>query len=310
MKMEDRTVQPQNDKDEEADGAGEGRSSRRTTQRRRNMEQIQFHIDRKHALAAFDAYTADYDRRDPKIKLKVDHTYRVAALCERIAKESGLPDVESGLAWTIGLLHDVGRFEQLRRYGTFVDAQSIDHAQFGADILFVDGEIENYLPEDTPEKIRKVMEAAVRSHSLYRIAPGLDRQTENYCHILRDADKIDIMRVNVDVPLEEIYNTTTQALKNSTVSDAVLQSFSEEHATLRSLKKTPVDFVAGHISLVFELVYPVSVRIIWEQGYLDRLLHFESACEKTREQFAWMRQRVDAYMERRLSEKTETCKGA
>lgn len=274
------------------------------------MEQIQFHIDRKHALAAFDAYTADYDRRDPKIKLKVDHTYRVAALCERIAKESGLPDVESGLAWTIGLLHDVGRFEQLRRYGTFVDAQSIDHAQFGADILFVDGEIENYLPEDTPEKIRKVMEAAVRSHSLYRIAPGLDRQTENYCHILRDADKIDIMRVNVDVPLEEIYNTTTQALKNSTVSDAVLQSFSEEHATLRSLKKTPVDFVAGHISLVFELVYPVSVRIIWEQGYLDRLLHFESACEKTREQFAWMRQRVDAYMERRLSEKTETCKGA
>lgn len=297
--MEDRTVQPENAKDGEAGSAGKGRSSWRTTQRRRNMEQIQFHIDRKHALAAFDAYTADYDRRDPKIKLKVDHTYRVAALCERIAKESGLPDVEPGLAWTIGLLHDVGRFEQLRRYGTFVDAQSIDHAQFGADILFVDGEIKNYLPEDTPQETRKMIETAVRSHSLYRIAPGLDRQTENYCHILRDADKIDIMRVNVDVPLEEIYNTTTQALKNSTVSDAVLQSFAEEHATLRSLKKTPVDFVAGHISLVFELVYPVSVRIIQEQGYLDRLLNFESDCEKTRKQFAWMRERVEAYMERR-----------
>ena len=144
-----------------------------------------------------------------------------------------------------------------------------------------------------------MIETAVRSHSLYRIAPGLDRQTENYCHILRDADKIDIMRVNVDVPLEEIYNTTTQALKNSTVSDAVLQSFAEAHATLRSLKKTPVDFVAGHISLVFELVYPVSVRIIQEQGYLDRLLNFESDCEKTRKQFAWMRERVEAYMERR-----------
>lgn len=297
--MEDRIVQPENAKDGESGSAGRGRSSWRTTQRRRNMEQIQFHIDRKHALAAFDAYTADYDRRDPKIKLKVDHTYRVAALCERIAKESGLPDVEPGLAWTIGLLHDVGRFEQLRRYGTFVDAQSIDHAQFGADILFADGEIENYLPEDTPQETRKMIETAVRSHSLYRIAPGLDRQTENYCHILRDADKIDIMRVNVDVPLEEIYNTTTQALKNSTVSDAVLQSFAEAHATLRSLKKTPVDFVAGHISLVFELVYPVSVRIIQEQGYLDRLLNFESDCEKTRKQFAWMRERVEAYMERR-----------
>lgn len=263
------------------------------------MEQIQFHIDRKQALAAFDAYAADYDRSDPKIKLKVDHTYRVAALCERIAKESGLQGVDPDLAWTIGLLHDVGRFEQLRRYGTFVDAQSIDHAQFGADILFVDGEIGNYLLEDTPQEIRKLIETAIRNHSLYRITPGLDPQTENYCHILRDADKIDILRVNVDVPLEEIYNTTTQALKNSTVSDAVLQSFIEEHATLRSLKKTPVDYVAGHISLVFELVFPVSVRIVRGQGYLDRLLTFESDCEKTREQFAWIRDKVEAYMERR-----------
>lgn len=274
------------------------------------MEQIAFHIDRKHALAAFDAYTAAYDRRDPKIKLKVDHTYRVAALCERIAKESGLAGVDPGLAWTIGLLHDVGRFEQLRRYGTFVDAQSIDHAQFGADILFVEGEIRNYLSEDIPQETRKMIETAVRNHSLYRITPGLDRQTENYCHILRDADKIDIMRVNVDVPLEEIYNTTVQALKSSEVSEAVLRSFAEEHATLRSLKKTPVDFVAGHISLVFELVFPLSVRIIWEQGYLDRLLNFESDCEKTREQFAWMRERVEAYIERRLSEKTEIYKEA
>ena len=33
------------------------------------------------------------------------------------------------LAWLLGMLHDVGRFEQLRRYGTFIDADSTDHAQ-------------------------------------------------------------------------------------------------------------------------------------------------------------------------------------
>ncbi len=253
-------------------------------------------------LTAFDAYTVCYDRADEKVKLKIDHTYRVAALCERIARENGLQGAALDLAWTIGLLHDVGRFEQLRRYGTFVDAQSIDHAQFGADILFLDGGIEAYLPDDTPQEIMTLIETAIRNHSLYRIAEDLDERTTRYCHILRDADKIDIMRVNVDVPLEEIYNTTTQALRSSVVSEAVLQSFSEEHATLRSLKKTPVDYVAGHISLVFELVFPVSVRIMREQGYLEKLLHFESDCEKTREQFAWMRERVEAYMERRLSE--------
>lgn len=266
------------------------------------MEQIEFKADRKRALAAFDAYTAKYDRTDEKIKLKVDHTYRVAALCEKIGASIGLKGQALDLAWMIGLLHDVGRFEQLRRYGTFVDAQSIDHAQFGADILFLDKEADNYLPADTPQDVRDLIETAIRNHSLYRIAEDMDEQTRMYCHILRDADKIDIMRVNVDVPLEAIYNTTTQALKNSEVSGEVLASFSEEHATLRSLKKTPVDYVAGHISLVFELVYPLSVRIVKEQGYLDQLLHFESSCAKTREQFAWMRARVEAYMERRLAE--------
>lgn len=264
------------------------------------MEQAAFVVDRKRALAAFDAYTADYDKADEKIRLKVDHTYRVAALCERIGRSIGLGGQALDLAWTIGLLHDVGRFEQLRRYGTFVDAQSIDHAQFGADILFRDGEIAKYLPDDTQQETIALIETAVRSHSLYRIAEDIDERTRMYCHILRDADKIDIMRVNVDVPLEAIYNTTTQALKNSEVSEAVLRSFSEEHATLRSLKKTPVDYVAGHISLVFELVYPISVRIVSEQGYLDKLLHFESDLSKTREQFAWMRAQVQAYMQRRM----------
>lgn len=265
------------------------------------MEQTAWKPDRKRALAAFDAYTVKYDRTDEKIKLKVDHTYRVAALCERIGRSAGLEGQDLDLAWVIGLLHDVGRFEQIRRYGTFVDAQSVDHAQLGADILFRDGEIAKYLPDDTPQEMLLLIETAVRSHSLYRIAEDMDERTRMYCHMLRDADKIDIMRVNVDVPLEAIYNTTTQALKTSEVSEAVLSSFSEEHATLRSLKKTPVDYVAGHISLVFELVYPISVRIVSDQGYLDKLLHFESDNPKTREQFAWMRGRVQAYMERRIS---------
>ncbi len=265
----------------------------------------QFQIDRKRALAAFQAYTAPYDITDEKIKLKVDHTYRVAALCERICRESPLCARDGGaeadgracdLAWLIGLLHDVGRFEQLRRYGTFVDAQSIDHAQFGADILFREGEIAGYVPGDMPEETLALIETAIRNHSLYRIGEGIGGRTLAYCQILRDADKIDIMRVNVEVPPEEIYNTTREALRNSRVSEGVLKSFEEEHATLRSLRKTPVDYLAGHISLVFELVYPVSVRIIREQGYLDRLLHFESDQPATCGQFAWIRERVESYM--------------
>ena len=42
-------------------------------------------LDRPHARQAFAEYTSHYNAADPKVKLKIDQTYRVAALCERIA---------------------------------------------------------------------------------------------------------------------------------------------------------------------------------------------------------------------------------
>ena len=42
------------------------------------------------------------------------------------------------------MLHDIGRFEQIRRFGTFNDAQSVDHAEFGADLLFKEGLIRKF----------------------------------------------------------------------------------------------------------------------------------------------------------------------
>ena len=93
-------------------------------------------MNRQRAIKAFQDYTSHYDVTDEKVKLKIDHTYRVSSLCQQIAVQSGFDKDETELAWLTGLLHDVGRFEQLRRYGTFMDAQSIDQSEFVADNLF------------------------------------------------------------------------------------------------------------------------------------------------------------------------------
>ena len=58
-----------------------------------------------------------------------------------------------------------------------------------------------------------------------------------FCNIIRDADKIDIFKVNIDTPVEEIYNVTTKDLKNSEITPEVMQAFDERHAVLRSLKR-------------------------------------------------------------------------
>lgn len=253
-------------------------------------------IDREKALKCFQDYVKDYNIEDEKIRLKVEHTYRVSELCERIAKESGFTDDEVDIAWLTGLLHDVGRFEQVRIYGTFIDADSIDHAQFGADILFKEGRIRDYI-EDTSED--ELLEKAISTHSAYRIPEDYTQREQRFAHLLRDADKIDILKVNIIFPLEEIYNVTTKELREAKITEEVVQAFYEEHAVLRSLKKTPVDHVVGHISLMYELVYPVSYRIVEEQGYLDKLMDFESECEETRERFVMMKEKMREYLVRR-----------
>lgn len=236
-----------------------------------------YQIDREKVKQTFAAYTDRYDPSDPKIRLKTDHTYRVADLCDRIART--VPGTDPELAWLSGMLHDIGRFEQIRRYNTFSDAQSVDHASFGADLLFRDGLLDPYGSFD--EDCRYILETSIRNHNRFRIDGDITGICESYCHILRDADKIDILRVNFDTPLEDIYNVSTEELKSSTVTAEVRQGFMEGHAVLRSVRKTPMDHLTGHISLVYELVYPESIRIMKEQGYLNRLLRFRSDNEDT-----------------------------
>lgn len=109
-------------------------------------------IDRERARAAFLAYVAPYDPANPRIALKVTHTLHVADLCDRIAREQGWPAADVDLAWLCGLLHDMGRFEQVRRWNTFRDAVSCSHAKLGASVLFGERErLGEPVPAATPD---------------------------------------------------------------------------------------------------------------------------------------------------------------
>ena len=257
-------------------------------------------IDRKHVEKTFAEYVSHYDAQDEKVKLKIDHTYRVAELCDLIAKSVKLTSEEIDLAWLCGMLHDIGRFEQIKNYGTFIDADSVDHALYGAKILFDEGLIYTYLDNPSAE-LCVFLKKVISCHSAYRVPEEYDIRVRMFADILRDADKIDILKVNVEVPLEEIYNVTTEELMNTEVTREVIESFSEEKAILRTLKKTPVDHVVGHISLVYELVYPISVQIVKKQGYLDKLMNFSSNNARTLKQFEELRSMMKNYICRRCN---------
>ena len=263
-------------------------------------------INRKKVLNSFAEYTSNYNISDSKIKLKAEHTYRVAGLCDRIARSLELSACDTDLAWLIGILHDVGRFEQIKRFGTFSDADSIDHAHYAVNILFDNGKLADYLEDDNPG-VRCYIEnggmeglciikKAIWNHSAYRIEDGLDERTILFCNIIRDADKLDIFKVVNDTPLEDMYNVNTEDIPKTEISDEVMQALREKHAVLRSLKKTPADYMAAYIALVFELVFPESFIIAKEQGYLDNLMDFKTDNQNTKLQFQEIREIVGEYI--------------
>ena len=275
-------------------------------------------INRKNVINAFAEYVRNYDPSDEKIKLKIDHTYRVAGLCQRIAESLGLSEPDVDIAWLLGMLHDIGRFEQIRRFGTFNDAQSVDHAEFGADLLFKEGLIrkfaEGYYEEcelarsgnEEAEKIIKnnehhnkdtgLLEMAIRQHNKYRVKEDLTERQRMFCDILRDADKVDIFKVNADIPMEIIYDVTTEELKNGVITKEVLESFYKKETVLKSVRRSAVDHIVGHISLLFELVYKESYRQAKEQGYVYKLLDFKSDVPEVNAEFGDMRKYVDEFL--------------
>ena len=275
-------------------------------------------INRENVINAFAEYVRNYDPSDEKIKLKIDHTYRVAGLCQRIAESLGLSEPDVDIAWLLGMLHDIGRFEQIRRFGTFNDVQSVDHAEFGADLLFKEGLIrkfaEGYYEEcelarsgnEEAEQIIKnnehhnkdtgLIEMAIRQHNKYRVKEDLTERQRMFCDILRDADKVDIFKVNADIPMEIIYDVTTEELKNGVITKEVLESFYKKETVLKSVRRSAVDNIVGHISLLFELVYKESYRQAREQGYVYKLLDFKSDVPEVNAEFDDMRKYVDEFL--------------
>lgn len=259
-------------------------------------------LDRERVEAAMGEYLARFDASNPKIALKVHHTYRVAELCERIAAEEGFDPALREVAWLVGMLHDIGRFVQLQDYDTFMDATSVDHAELGARMLFDEQMIERFVDcDECDPHVLDAMRAAIALHSAWRLPGDMDETTRILCTVLRDADKIDILRVNREEATETIYPFTHDELLDSELSEEVKDVF-EARSTIRtSMKRLPADYALGHCAFGWELAFPSSKRIVIEQGYLRQLFDRPWRRQSTRDYFEAAGERMFDWLERTSS---------
>lgn len=230
-------------------------------------------IDRVHVEKEFAAYTSLYNSSNDKIRLKIEHTYRVAEAADSIAESLGLSKEDTDLAWLLGMLHDIGRFEQVKNYGTFIDSISVDHGALGADILFREGRIRDYLESAEEDAI---IEKAIRLHNTFELPDDLDEREELFAKLIRDADKVDIMKVCCEFSVKDAYEVTEDEFYMSPVSDRVIEDALNCRNVLRAYESEPVDKLISHIALVFGLEFPKSFALVDDAGYLWKMLDTKS----------------------------------
>ena len=259
-------------------------------------------IDREKAKNTFLEYVSEFDLEDVKAALKVEHTMRVTDLCCLIAKSEGLEGEDADLAYLAGLLHDIGRFEQLKRYHTFIDAVSVNHAKLSADLLFRDGLIRRFYGEKGYKEFDEILEKAVRLHNVYILPRGLNERELTICKILRDADKIDIIRVNIETPMTQIYDLPMEEFLSSEISEPVYEDLIAHRNVNRANSRTGIDYILGHTAFVYGLEYPVSYRIIEEQGYLEKMLSFKSENPITQAKLVIIRDEIRRFVAEKSGE--------
>ena len=130
---------------------------------------------------------------DQNIVMKEKHTFRVVKEILSLGKILGLEGENLRLAEITALLHDIGRFQQYARYGTFVDLLSEDHAALGVKIIKREGILNNL-----DEAHRSLILRTVSYHNRAKLPPEETKPCLFFTKLLRDADKLDIYKVVTD----------------------------------------------------------------------------------------------------------------
>ena len=250
-------------------------------------------MDLQHAKTEFEHYLDGYDRNDDKVHLKIVHTYGVTEYSRQIAERLNLPDEDRELAQLIGLLHDIGRFEQLKRFDSF-EPDTMDHASFGVQILFSEGMIRNFAGKDSWDGI---IQTAIARHSDFRLTGITDSRTLMHARIIRDADKLDNCRVKLEDTIETILGVSAEEVGKDSVSPEVMAQFRRKESILSSTRRTKMDYWLSYLAYFFDINYTVSWDIIREHDYVTRLIdRIPYSNPQTRMQMDEVRTTLYAYM--------------
>ena len=224
--------------------------------------------------AWFDAFVREHTEPDARhqqnILLKEEHSREVCGNALRIAAELGLDAPSTALAGAVALFHDVGRFPQYRRFRTFRDSISVNHAVLSAKVL-----LERQVLRGLPLRESSLIVRAVTLHNVFHLPQLPDDEVRLHAQIVRDADKLDIWRVFIGLlgqdPAEWPSAANLGLEDAPACTPAVLAAFTRREMVRLASLRTLNDFKLLQLAWIYDLNFAPSLRMVRERVIVDRL---------------------------------------
>lgn len=221
----------------------------------------------------FHAYAASFlggEEGDFAYSLKIRHTDKVAELADAICEEEPLPGHVILAARIAAILHDVGRFPQYRQFRSFRDRETANHA-----LLSVRHLLRGNMLEGAPAHIRRLALGAVYLHNKRELPENLPPDLLQTVRVVRDADKLDIMRVMVNHFSQEgpEHDEVALAAKPSRddYTQAVYDLVLARQASDYSMIVWHNDFKLMILGWLYDLNFRASLRLLLGMGHYRRI---------------------------------------
>ena len=250
------------------------------------------------AKKAFKEYIQNYDIDNPKVKLKIAHIERTANIARKTAESLNLEKEDIELAELIGLLHDIGRFEQIKRYNTFVDYLSEDYAKLGVDILFEENLIREFIEDNKYDRIIKL---AILNHNKDKnnITKNITEKEKLHIKLIRDSDKTDIIYLLTFEDKKAAWEK--EDLSEEIFTEEIYREFIEDKNIFYPNMQTYADRLIGHFAFVYDFNYQYGLKIIYNNEYYTKIYNrFKFNNKKTEEEFKNIYKITINYIEERL----------
>lgn len=225
----------------------------------------------------FENYTNNYlnnaTSESEKIHLrrKKEHSLRVVENALEISKSLNLSKGNSDILTLVALFHDLGRFPQFKKYHTYDDTISENHALLSIKVIN-----DTKILSDFDNKTSDLIKKCIFIHNMQDIPKNITKDEFLFSSILRDADKLDFYKNMLDIipniPKEE--QKVFYANKDNVpiITDDVYNKILNRCTISNTNIKTVLDKQVRSLGFITsDLNYTKSFEIILNNNYIERI---------------------------------------